>query len=90
MEQSYGPTRIHAEVQAYLSIGMPGAAYRVLSPHLTEFGQISEISREFAHVATNAGDIAAARNALLPHMTQGDADKQIDEWTRQRLASRSQ
>ncbi len=86
---SDGPAKIHAQVQAYLSIGLYGAAYRVLLPHRGEFASIPSVSRDFAHIAFNAGDEAAARSALLQHSTANDAAAQLGQWTIQRQAATS-
>ena len=80
-----GPQSIHAEAQAYLELGQFGAAYRVLTPHVHEFSQISELAVEYAHVAALAGDVTAARGALSLHMTTSDADKQLKVWSQQQL-----
>jgi hypothetical protein len=84
---SEGPAKIHAQAQAYLSIGLYGAAYRVLQPHRGEFESIPSVSRDFAYIAFNAGDEAAARAALLQHATANDAAAQLGQWTVQRNAT---
>jgi hypothetical protein len=86
MEVSSGPAKTHAEAQAFLSIGLYGAAYRVLVPHILEFEQIPEVSREFAQIAVRAGDTATARKILLLHMSPREAETQIAEVKRQRDA----
>ena len=84
---SEGPTRLHAEAQAYLSIGLFGAAYRVLAPHRRDFESILDVSRDFARIAFYAGDDEAAREALLKHMTARDVDIQVDRWRAERSAA---
>jgi len=81
-----GPARVHAEAQALLSIGLFGAAYEILHPHVREFEQFPEIVRDFARVALNAGNAVESRNVLLKGLPPNEVDTLIAGWQRE-LAS---
>ncbi len=79
-----GPDKVHAEAQALLSIGLFGAAYEILRPHLNEFEQFPEIARDFARVALNAGNALEARKVLLKLLPSSEVDTLIDHWQKER------
>lgn len=79
-DHSSGPAQLHAEAQAYLSVGLYGAAYSVLKPHLLEFAGVTSANREFANIAYFAGDEDLARRVLLQHNSPHDVDQLIASW----------
>ena len=79
-----GPEKVHAEAQALLSIGLFGAAYEILHPHLSEFEQFPEVAQDFARVALNAGNQQEARKVLLKSLPLSEIDTLIERWQKER------
>ena len=79
-----GPQKIHAEAQAYLSLGYFGAAYGILSPHQKEFENLPALATDYARIALNAGNSAEARRTLARLLPPSEVDRQIEHWQHER------
>ena len=79
-----GPEKLHAEAQAFLSIGLYGAAYELLAPHRAEFEGIPEVAKDYARMAANAGNADEAKDILRTLMPPNEVTELIDKWQKQR------
>jgi len=82
--QRVGPQKIHAEAQAYLSLGYFGAAYGILSPHRKQFENVPALATDYARIALNAGNTPEARRTLAGILPPNDVERQIEDWQNQR------
>lgn len=79
-----GAQKLHAEAQAFLSIGYFGAAYEILKPHRGEFERIPDVSADFARMAVYSGDTLTARQTLAPFLPPDEVSRQIEQWEYER------
>jgi len=84
-----GPQRVHAAAQAYLVLGLYGAAFQLLAPHAREFAGSPTMNLQYAQVAYYAGDEHAARNSLGAIMQPAAIDGVIESWSKRQFGNRS-
>lgn len=77
-----GVQRVHATAQAYLVLGLYGAAYQLLTPHAREFSGSPAMNLQYAQVAYYAGDEQAARNSLSALMQPAAIDGLLESWNK--------
>ena len=85
-----GPQRVHAAAQAYLALGLYGAAYHLLTPHEREFAGSPAMNLQYAQVAHYAGDDRTARKALSAIMQPAAIDSILESWGKRQLANNVQ
>jgi len=83
-----GPQRVHATAQAYLVLGLYGAAYQLLTPHTSEFAGSPAMNLQYAQVAYYAGDEHAARNSLGAIMQSVAIDGVLESWRKRQFGNR--
>jgi hypothetical protein len=82
-----GPERIHSRAQGYLVLGLYGAAYEVLQPHLQEFVANPTLILQYAQVAFYAGNPSDARKTLLGVVQPNTADSLLAAWAKGHASS---
>ena len=85
-----GPQRVHATAQAYLMLGLYGAAYQLLTPHAREFASSPAMNLQYAQVAYYAGDEHAARTSLGAIMQPAVIDGVLESWRKRQFGNHGQ
>jgi hypothetical protein len=75
-----GPAQVQATAQAYLALGLYGAAYNTLRPYASEITSNSAASLQYAEVAYYAGDAPAARATLAMTLQPQAIDTTLSDW----------